>query len=96
MKVFDNMVPRRILGPMMDVVTGGWRKQHNEELHNFYSSLNIISMIKSRSMTETGHLVRMGRKVMHTGYWRGSQMERDQWKDQGIRGWIILKWILEG
>jgi hypothetical protein len=36
-------------------VTGGWRKAHNEELHNFNSSPNIIKMIKSRSMRRAGH-----------------------------------------
>jgi hypothetical protein len=41
---------RRIFGPKMDEVTGGWRKLHNEELHGLYSSPNTISMIKSRRM----------------------------------------------
>jgi hypothetical protein len=40
----------KIFGPMRDEVTGGWRKLHNEELHNFYSSPNIIRMIKTRRM----------------------------------------------
>jgi hypothetical protein len=39
---------RRIFGPKRDKVTGGWRKLHTEELHNFYSSPSIIRMIKSR------------------------------------------------
>jgi hypothetical protein len=46
--VFENRVLRRIFGPKRDEVTGGWRKLHNEELHNFYSSPNIIRIIKSR------------------------------------------------
>jgi hypothetical protein len=48
--VFENRVLRRIFGPKRDEVTGGWRKLHNEELHNFYSSPNVIKMVKSRRM----------------------------------------------
>jgi hypothetical protein len=46
--VFENRVLRRIFGSKRDEVTGGWRKPHNEELHNLYSSPSIIRMIKSR------------------------------------------------
>jgi hypothetical protein len=49
--VFEIRVLRRIFGPKRDEVTGDWRKLHNEELHNLYSSPNIIRMIKSRRMT---------------------------------------------
>jgi hypothetical protein len=41
-------------------VTGGWRKLHNEELHNLYSSPSIIGIIKSRWMRWAGHVARMG------------------------------------
>jgi hypothetical protein len=60
--VFENRVLRRIFGPKSDEVTGGWRKLHNEELHNLYSSSSIIRMIKSRRMRCAGHVARMGRK----------------------------------
>jgi hypothetical protein len=60
--VFENRVLRRIFGPKRDEVTGGWRKLHNEELRNLYSSLNIIRMIKSRRMRWTGNIARMGEK----------------------------------
>jgi hypothetical protein len=60
-------VLRRIFGPKRDEVTGGWRKQHNEELHNLYSSPNIIRMIKARRMRCAGHVARMGRRGMHVG-----------------------------
>jgi hypothetical protein len=58
-------------------VTGEWRKFHNEELHNLYSSPNIIRTIKSRKMSWRGHVPRMGRLGMHIGYWWESQKERD-------------------
>jgi hypothetical protein len=48
--VFENRVLRRIFGPKRDEVTGGWRKLHNEEIHNMYSSPNIIKKNKSRRM----------------------------------------------
>jgi hypothetical protein len=48
LRVFDNRVFRRIFGQERDEVTGGWRKLHNEELHNLYSSPSIIRMIKSK------------------------------------------------
>jgi hypothetical protein len=60
--VFENRVLRRIFGPKRDEVTGEWRKLYNEELHNLYSSPNIIRMIKSRRMRWTGHVARMGEK----------------------------------
>jgi hypothetical protein len=51
---------RRIFGPKRDEVTGAWRKLHNEELHNLYSSPSIITIIKSKRMRWAGHLARMG------------------------------------
>jgi hypothetical protein len=57
--VFENRV-LRIFGPTRDEVMGDWRKLHNEELHNLYSSPNIIRMIKSRRMTWAGHVAQMG------------------------------------
>jgi hypothetical protein len=62
LRVFENRVLRRIFGPKRNRVTGGWRKLHNEELHNLYTSPGIIRIIKSRRMTWAGHVVRMGEK----------------------------------
>jgi hypothetical protein len=59
LRVFENRVLRRIFGPKRDEVTGVRRKLHNEELHNLYSSLNIIRMIKSSRMRWAGHVARM-------------------------------------
>jgi hypothetical protein len=75
--VSENRVLRRIFGLKRDGVTGEWRKLHNEELHNLYSSPNIMRMIKSRRMRWAGHVARMGRRGMHIGYWWGSQNEGD-------------------
>jgi hypothetical protein len=55
-------VLRRIFGPRRDGVTGGWRKLHNEELHNLYFSPSIIRIIKSRRMRWAGHVARMGER----------------------------------
>jgi hypothetical protein len=49
---------RRIFGPKRDEVTGDWRKLHNEEPHNLYSSPNIIRFFKSRTMRWAGHVAR--------------------------------------
>jgi hypothetical protein len=54
--VFENRV-LRIFGPRRDEVTGDGKKLHNEELHNVYSSPNIIRMIKSRRMSWAGHIL---------------------------------------
>jgi hypothetical protein len=68
---------RRIFGLKRDEVMGGWRKLHNEELHNLYSSPSIIRVMKSRRRRWAGHVVRMGRRGMHIGYWWESHKERD-------------------
>jgi hypothetical protein len=60
--VFENRVLRRIFGPKRDEVMGEWRKLHNEELRDLYSSPSIIRIIKSTRMRLAGHVVRMGWK----------------------------------
>jgi hypothetical protein len=60
--VFENRVLRRISGPKRDEVMGGWRKLHNEELHNLYSSPSISRMSKSRRRRWAGSVARMGEK----------------------------------
>jgi hypothetical protein len=56
LRVFENRVLRRMFGPKRDEAPGGWRKLHNEELQNLYSSPSIIRMIKSRKMKWAGHV----------------------------------------
>jgi hypothetical protein len=58
--VFQKRVLRRIFGPVRDKVTGEWRKLHSEELHNLYSSPDIVRQIKSRIMRWVRHVARMG------------------------------------
>jgi hypothetical protein len=60
LRVFEKMVLRRIFGPRRDEVTGKWRKLHNEELNDLYSSPNIVRVIKSRRMRWVGHVARLG------------------------------------
>jgi hypothetical protein len=56
LKVFENRVLRRIFGPKRDDVMGGWRKLHNEEQRELYSSPSIIRIIQSRRMRWAGHV----------------------------------------
>jgi hypothetical protein len=61
-RVFQNRLLRRIFGPRRDELTGKQRKLHNEELHNLYSSPNIVIMMKSRRKRGTWYVARMGVK----------------------------------
>jgi hypothetical protein len=63
LRVFENRVLRRIFGLKRDEVTGEWRKMHNEELRDLYSSPSIIRIIKSRRIRWAGHVARMGKKI---------------------------------
>jgi hypothetical protein len=60
--VFENKGLRRIFRLKRDGVTGGWRKLHNEELQNLYSSTSIIKLLNWRKMRWAGHVARMGEK----------------------------------
>jgi hypothetical protein len=91
LRVFENRVLRRISGPKRDEVMGEWRKLHNEELHNLYSSPDIIRQVKSRQMRWAGHVAHMGeeRKVYKVlvGEPEGKTplgIPRHRWED-GIR-----------
>jgi hypothetical protein len=83
--------PHNYFGVMRDEVTGEWRKLHNEELHNLYSSPDIIRQVKSRRMRGAGHVAHMGeeRKVFKVlvGKPKGKRplgRPRHRWED-GIR-----------
>jgi len=62
LRVFENRVLRRIFGPRREEVTGEWRKVHNEELNDLYSSPNIVWVIKSRRVRWAGHVAHMGER----------------------------------
>jgi hypothetical protein len=98
-------VLRRIFGPKRDEMTRVWRKMHNEELHDLYSSPSIISIIKSRRMRWAGHVVRMGEKRnayrLLVGKPEGKRplgRPRRRWVDNvrtglGEVGWSDVDWI---
>jgi hypothetical protein len=69
---------RRIFGPKKDEVTGDWRKLHNEELHDLYSSPSIITIIKVKRMRWTVHVARIGHKWNAFRLLVGSQREGDR------------------
>jgi hypothetical protein len=103
--VFENRVLRRIFGPQRDEVTGEWRKLHNKELHDLYSSQSIIRIIKSRTMRWAGHVTRMGEKRnayrLLVGKPKGKRplgRPRRRWMDNirmdlGEVGWSDVDWI---
>jgi hypothetical protein len=62
LRVFENRVLKRIFEPKRDELTGKWRKLHNEELHDLYSSPSIIRIMKSRRMRWAVHVARKGEK----------------------------------
>jgi hypothetical protein len=68
LRFFENRVLRRIFGPKREE-DGSRRKLHNDELHDLYSSPNIVRVIKSRRMRWAGDVARMGRSKIFTGLW---------------------------
>jgi hypothetical protein len=89
--VFENRVLRRIFGLKRDEVMGGWRKLHNEEIHNLYSSPSIIRMMKSRRMRWAGHVAQMGQRGMHIGYWIDLPEDMDHWK--ALVSMVMNLWV---
>jgi hypothetical protein len=103
--VFKNRVLRRIFGPKRDEATGEWRRLHNEELNDLYSSANIIRVIKSITMGWAGHValteetrgacrILVGRPERRRPLGR----PRHRWDDnikmdlEGV-GWVGIYWI---
>jgi hypothetical protein len=104
--LFENRVLRRIFGPKKDEASGEWKKLHNEELHDLYSSPSIIRIMKARRMRWAGHVARMGEKRNAYGLVVGKPegrrplgRPRRRWLDNSIRmdlvevGWGYVDWI---
>jgi hypothetical protein len=103
--VFENRVMRRIFGPKRDEETGEWRKLHNEELRDLYSSPSIIRIIKSRRMRWAGHVAQMEEKRNMCGSLVGKPEEKRPLRKPGLRwmdnirmdlgevGWGDIDWI---
>jgi hypothetical protein len=92
--VFENRVLRWIFGTKRDEVTGEWRKLHNEELRDLYSSPSIIRIIKSRTRW-AGHIARKMEKRNAFRLLVRKPEGKNHKEDQDVGGWIILGWILE-
>jgi hypothetical protein len=88
--VFENRVLKGIFGPKRDEVTGEWRKLHNEELRDLYSSPSIIRIIKSRRMRWAGHVARMGKKRNACRFLVRKPKGKRPLGNQDVGGWIIL------
>jgi len=74
--VFENRVVRKLLGPRKDEIPAEWKRLHNEELHDLYSSPNIIRVIQSQRMGLATHVACMWDREAHTGFW---------WRNEGTR-----------
>jgi hypothetical protein len=96
LRVFKNMVLRRIFEPKRDEVTGKWGKLHDKDFYALYSSPNTIRMIKSRRLKLAGYVARMGKSI---GAYRVSaekpEGRRPHLEDPGVDGSIILKRIFK-
>jgi hypothetical protein len=91
--VFVRGVLRRIFGPKREEVAGGWRRLHNDELHNLYVSPNVISVIQKRRMRWDEHVVSTGDEKCIQNF--GPKVKgRDHAEDLVVNGRILLGGIL--
>ena len=95
LRVTENRVSRRMFGLKRDEVKRKWRKLHYEDLNDLYSSRNIVRVIKSRRMRWAGHVARVGRGEMYTGFWWGDLRKGGHLEDLHVDGLIILVCIFQ-
>jgi hypothetical protein len=93
LRVFRNRVLRRIFGPERDEIIREWRRIHNEELNDLYSSPNIFQLVKSSIMKWAEHVTGMGRVEEHAGFWQGNLGEGENLEDPDVDGRVPLKWM---
>jgi hypothetical protein len=89
LRVFENMVLRRIFGPRRDEVMGEWRRLHNQELNDLYCSPNIVRVIKWRRMRWAGHVARMGEERWVYRILVGKPEGKRPLEILGVDGWIL-------
>jgi hypothetical protein len=94
LRIFESRVVRRLFGPKGQEVAGGWRRLHNKELHNLYTSPNIIKVIKSRRVSWAQYVARMGEMRNAYGILVGKPEGRDHSEYIDIEGRKILEWML--
>jgi hypothetical protein len=81
LRVYENMVLRRMHVPKKDEVTREWRRRKNKELLVCpYASTNVSQVVKSTQMRQVSHVVHMGRGEVHTGFWLGNLRKEVTWK----------------
>jgi len=93
MRVFEKRVLRRTFGPKRDEVTREWRKLHNEERNDLYSSPNNFRLIKLKRMSWAGHVVRVGERRGGYRVLVGKSEGKRHLEDRGLDVKIILRWI---
>ena len=91
--MFEKRVFTRIFGTRRDEVTGEWRRLHNKELNDLYSSPNIVRVIKWRRMRWAGHVARMGEERWVYRVLEGKPGGRRPLGDVSVDGRIILERI---
>ena len=90
--MFENKVLRKIYGPKRDEMTGEWKKQHNEELHGLYDSLDVVRIMKLHRLRWVGHVARMGEKRRLYSILVQNSEGKYHWEDRHI----VRRTILEG